>query len=293
MDAKTYFISVLAAVIVLCMPFCNGKPEKVEEPQVVRLVYTHWSESVALTNLARVLLEDYLEYEVIMKLTDVESAYREVYKKEAHLFLDAWLPETHSIYYNQYADGLTRVGVIYLRARTGLLVPQYSPFRTIEDLKGYEHALVGIDSGAGVMHKTRIALEKYNLDNPLLSLSEEEMTQILSDSVKRRKNVVVTGWDPHWIWSRYELRFLDDPDNIYGEREQICAIGGGELDQTHPRVVKLLERMQFTETQFNRLIYEVRLANDPLQGARNWINKNTYTVNHWTRGLRPERKKIM
>lgn len=293
MNIKSYFISILLMVAVGFFPFCSGTPEAEDKPGDVRLVYTDWSESVALTNLARVLLEDHLEYEVIMKLTDVESAYREVYTKEFHLFLDAWLPETHSIYYNQYAEGLTQLAVIYPRARTGLLVPQYSPFTTIEDLKAYEYPLVGIDSGAGVMHKTRIALEKYNLKNPLLSLSEEEMTQILSDSVKRRKNVVVTGWDPHWILSRYALRFLDDPDNIYGESEQICAIGTIELDQTHPRVVKLLERMQFTETQFNRLIYEVRMANDPLQGAKNWINKNTYTVNHWTRGLRPERKKIM
>ncbi|MFO8055191.1 MAG: glycine betaine ABC transporter substrate-binding protein [Bacteroidales bacterium] len=293
MAKKNWVISILAVAIMFSVPSCNSGPEKAEDPRVIKLVYTDWSESVAITNLARILLEEHLEYEVILKLTDVESAYREVSKQEADLFLDAWLPLTQKMYFEKYAESIEKLGVIYPEAHTGLLVPEYSPLKTIPDLATYKHPIAGIDSGAGVMHKTRAVLKKYKLNNTLLNLSEEEMTQIVSDSVRRRKNVVVTGWEPHWLLSRYELRFLEDPDNIFGEKEKIFAIGSIQLEDKHPRVVRLLERMQFSEKQFNNLIYEVRVANDPLRGAKNWMQKNTYNVNQWTRNLKPERKKIM
>jgi glycine betaine/proline transport system substrate-binding protein len=51
--------------------------------------------------------------------------------------------------------------------------------------------------------------------------------------------------------------------------------------------------MQLTENQLNRLVYQVRLSEDPRQGVKNWIDENEYIVNQWVKNLKPERKKIM
>jgi glycine betaine/proline transport system substrate-binding protein len=57
--------------------------------------------------------------------------------------------------------------------------------------------------------------------------------------------------------------------------------------------VRFFERMQLTENQLNRLVYQVRLSEDPRQGVKNWIDENEYIVNQWVKNLKPERKKIM
>lgn len=271
---------------------CNTLPPD-EGENTLRMVYTDWSESIALTHLAAVLLEENLDYIVELKLTDVESAYREVAEGEADVFADAWLPETHKKYADAYTQEIERIGISYPDARTGFIVPAYSNLQTITDLKNYSNTLIGIDEGAGVMQKARQAIDKYNLPGKLLNLSEDEMISQLEDSIKRRKEIVITGWAPHWIFARYEVKFLEDPDAVFGVRENIYTIGHKGIENKHPRAVRFFERMQLTERQLNRLAYQVRLSDDPRQGVKNWIKENEYIVNQWVKNLHPERKKIM
>jgi len=81
---------------------CSTKPSG-EEEMTLKMVYTDWSESIAITHLAAVLLEEKMEYSTVLKLTDVESAYREIAEGEANIFADAWLPETHKQYLAEHA----------------------------------------------------------------------------------------------------------------------------------------------------------------------------------------------
>lgn len=287
---KSKFVVVMLSVVLVSA--CSNS-KSTDENRTLQIVYTDWSESVAITYLASVLLEEKMEYNVILKLTDIESAYEEVANANADIFADAWLPETQKRYYDRYADDLELLGITYPEARTGLVVPDYSKLKSIDDLKSYKNPIIGIDAGAGVMIKTRQAIEKYGLNIKLENLSEHGMLQNLEDSVKRRKDVIVTGWEPHWIFARYNIRFLDDPDNIYGHREKIYTIARKNIEQDHPQVVRFFERMQLTENQLNQLIYHVKLSEDPRAGVREWIRQNEYVVNQWVKNLKPKRKKIM
>lgn len=259
----------------------------------LKMVYTDWSESVAITHLAAFILEEKMEYSTVLKLTDVESAYREIAEGEADIFADAWLPETHKQYLTEHAGKIAQIGITYPEARTGLVVPSYSNLHTVADLKNYNNPVIGIDEGAGVMQKAHLAIEKYNLPVSVVSHSEDEMIKQLEDSIKRRKEIVITGWEPHWIFARYEVRFLEDPDHVFGEKENIYTVGRKGIETGHPRVVRFFERMQLTEKQLNSLVYQVRLSEDPRVGVKNWMNENEYIVNQWVKNLKPERKKIM
>ncbi len=283
-------VSVLAVLVII--PACRSGDSS-NEKQTLRIVYTDWSESVAITYLSSVLLEEQMEFNVILKLTDIESAYEEVANKNADIFLDAWLPKTHKRYYDKHAGELELIGITYPEARTGMVVPDYSRYKTIEDLKSYSNPVIGIEPGAGIMLQTHEAIEKYGLDIGLKNLSEQEMLENLTDSIKRRKEVIITGWEPHWIFARYNIRFLEDPKNIYGHQEKIHTIARKNLEQDFPQAVRFFERMQLTETQINQLINQVRLNEDPRVGVKESIDLNEYIVSLWVKNLKPKRKKIM
>lgn len=285
--------NVLAlSLLLVFLASCNNSPDG-ESERTLEIVYTDWSESVAITYLSYVLLEEKMDYKVTLKLTDVETAYKEVGTDKADVFTDAWLPETQKQYYNAYKDEIELLGITYPEARTGLVVPAYSQLKSIADLKSYSHPIIGIDAGAGVMQKTQAAIAKYELKNQLLDLSEEKMLEQLEDSIHRRNEIVVTGWEPHWIFARYDVRFLEDPDNIFGQTENIYTIANKKLHETHPNAVRFFERMQLTEKQLNSLVYEVSLSEDPVNGAKAWIGQNEFVVNQWIKNLTKERKKIM
>lgn len=288
-------ISLAALVALLTIHACTApaSQESVQERKV-NLIYTDWSEAIALTNLAKILLEEQMAFEVQMKLTDVETAYAEVASGKADVFADAWLPETHKHYLETHANAIEQLGIIYPHARTGLVVPAYSQYQSIEDLKNKDIEIVGIETEAGVMYQTRYAIDQYGLDQAQLhSLSEQDMTEAFSESFKRREEIVITGWEPHWLFARYELRFLDDPMQVFGAQENIYAVGNKSLPERLPTVARFFERMQLSERQINSLIYFMHSEADPEDGVREWIHKNEYIVNQWVKNLKPERKKIM
>nr|WP_321487595.1 glycine betaine ABC transporter substrate-binding protein [uncultured Draconibacterium sp.] len=207
-------------------------------------------------------------------------------------FTDAWLPETHKQYFNQHKENLEMLGITYPEARTGLVVPEYSELHSVTDLKNYPHPIIGIDAGAGIMQKAQKAINKYAQGKALLALSEEKMVEQLSDSIQRRKDIVVTGWEPHWIFARYDIRFLEDPDNIFGQKENIYTIATKNLEEEHPNAVRFFERMQLTKNQLNSLVYEIRISEDPVEGVKKWMEQNEFVVNQWMKNLTKERIKV-
>lgn len=256
--------------------------------------YTDWTESVALSYLAELLLEERLEYEVVMKLTNIDTAFMEVASGEVDVFADTWVPHTHLSFMQKYEDQFEDLGPNYRNARTGLAVPEYMEARSISDLRGkYKNPIIGIDITAGIMQNTFRAIDAYGLENELLNLSDAEMSERVENAYKRREAIVFTGWEPHWLFYRYDLRYLDDPMDIFPEDERIHTIARNGFSEDHPRAALFFERMLLTEEQINELLYEVGLSNDPLKGVRAWVEKNEFIVNQWVRGLRPERKKIM
>ncbi|HKL09192.1 MAG TPA: glycine betaine ABC transporter substrate-binding protein [Bacteroidales bacterium] len=283
---------ILFLAIIFTVSSCKTPPPE-EENRTLRIVYTGWSESVAITHLVAVLLEEEMDYSVELKLADVETVYREIAEGKADIFTDAWLPQTHKSYMEQYPDKIVKIGITYPEAKIGFVVPQYSHLKTIADLENYPSPVIGIDQGAGVMQKAKLALTKYAFPNKLISLSEKQMIQQLEDSIKRRREIVITGWEPHWIFARYEVRFLDDPQNLFGVKENIYSVGRTGIQEEHPQAIRFFERMQLTEKQLNQLVYAIQLSDDPRQGAKQWIKENEYIVNQWVKDLKPKRKKIM
>jgi glycine betaine/proline transport system substrate-binding protein len=292
-------IKILSAIsfsiVLVALQSCNfsEKSDTQQENREIFMVYTDWSESIAINELSAYLLEHELGYEVKTKLTDVESAYGEVAQGKADVFADAWLPKTQQVYYDKNAEDLDLLGITYPEAKVGFVVPAYSELQKVEDLKKYSDPIIGIDSGAGVMHKARLAQKEYHLQAVLTNGSEQTMIEELQNALKRRKEIVITGWEPHWIFARYELRFLNDPDGLFGEKEKIYTVSKKDFKTEHPVATQFFERMQLTEKQLNTLVYEVYLSEDPLNGVKKWIKKNEYIVNQWVKDLQPERKKIM
>lgn len=288
----------LILVISACLIIFSGcKTPAVDEDAVrgqIFMNYTDWAESIALTHLASLLLEERLEYDVVLKLTNVDTAFMEVASGEADLFADAWMPYTHLSFLEKYKGEFEDLGPNYREARTGFVVPEYMEIESISEIKElYSKPVTGIDSSAGIMQNAFRAIESYDLENDLLVLSDAEMSERVENAIKRRENIVFTGWEPHWLFFRYELKYLDDPREVFQENEQIHTIGRNGFTEDHPQATIFFERMVLTENQINELLYEVLLSRDPAEGVQAWIDKNEIIVNQWVKGLRPEREKIM
>ena len=85
----------------------------------ISIAYANWAEGIAMTNLAKVILEDQ-GYRVTLKNADIAPIFTSVASGKADVFMDAWLPVTHADYMEQYGDRLETLGTVYEHAKLGL-----------------------------------------------------------------------------------------------------------------------------------------------------------------------------
>ena len=61
------------------------------------------------------------------------------------------------------------------------------------------------------MGNTQTALEKYGLTQKnwqLQTSSTAAMTSVLDKALKNKQPIVITGWVPHWMFTKYDLKFF-------------------------------------------------------------------------------------
>jgi len=201
------------------------------------------------------------------------------------VFLDSWLPITHADYFKQYGDAIEEIDTLFNDATIGLVVPSYVTINSIEELNSvkdqFEGEIVGIDAGAGVMKVTERAIEDYNLDFKLLSSTGPMMTAALKKAIDENKWVVVTGWKPHWKFSRFDLKILEDPKNVYGEAEVIKSICRKGFKEEDPFATELIGNMKFTNEQISSLMDALEDAPTEVMGVKSWMKENQELVDSW------------
>lgn len=265
---------------------CGGEKNE----NVIRFTYVNWAEGIAMTNVAKAVLEEN-GYEVKMQNADTAPVFASLSKGTADAFLDVWMPVTHHDYMAQYGNALEVLGNNYDEARIGLVVPAYVDINSIEELNRYKDKfkgeIVGIDAGAGIMKAAERAVSEYDLDFRLLTSSGAAMTATLKKAIDKGDWVVVTGWTPHWKFSRFELKMLDDPKGIFGDAEKIQTVVRKGFTEEHPFVAAFLSNMKYNNEQISSLMAMIEDAPSELQGAKQWIDANRSLVDGWIPEMEP------
>lgn len=280
--------TVILLVAVMTMPV------GADDRRVLRIGWTAWSDAEAVTRLAARLLETRLQQPVELVLLDIGIQYQGLAKGDIDAMLMAWLPLTHKPYMDRVGNQVVNLGPLYTGARLGWVVPEYVPageLNSIADLSRRDVArklrrqIHGIDPGAGLMQASERALEGYGLDQyQLIASSGAGMTAALARAIKREQWIVVTGWSPHWMFSRWKLRYLEDPRAALGGRERVHALVRKDLDQDFPpAVTDFLTRMYLPIEELEVLMDEATQSS--YQAAvENYIEAHPARIAYWVDG---------
>jgi len=259
---------------------------KNEDPKgEVSIGYVNWSDNIAFTYLAKAILEEKMGYDVVLKQGEAGMVFTSVASGDMDAFLGNWMPVTHKDYMETYGDDLDQLNPVLEGAKVGLVVPAYMNINTIADLDEIkdelEGQIIGIDPGAGIMKLTEQAIEEYDLDYTLLEGSGATMTAMLKKAEDANEPVVITGWIPHWMFSTWDLKFLEDPKKVYGEAENVYTITRKGFADEMPEVTEFLNTFQLNNDQLGTLMSDIRdnSDKDSSEVAIEWMNKNEDLVN--------------
>ncbi len=268
--------------LVLTLGACTNSQKSANKE--VNILYPNWAEGIAFTHLAQAALESN-GYET--ELTNLEPGliYGELSKENSKgdVFLDAWLPNTHQAYWEDYGDKLEKLGESFSDGTTGLVVPSYVTINSIEELNAhkaqFDGEIIGIGSGAGIHANTLKAIEEYGLDFEQITSSGPAMVASLEKAISDNKWIVVTGWKPHFKWSGNDLKYLADPKGVYPK--DVCAIISRRgFAEDMPEVAHFFKNFNLNEEQLYTLMAAIRSDGEEA-GAKKWYESNKELVDGW------------
>lgn len=151
-----------------------------------------------------------------------------------------------------------------------------------------EYTITGTEPGAGQTQKNVEALETYDsLQGWEQELSSAgAMLSKLSESVENEEPIIFSAWSPHYKFAKYDLKYLEDPLNIYGDEEQIRTVVRNGLKDEMPEAYTILDRIEFELEDVEVALLEA-LDSDYETVAQNWVDENEETIKEWTKDVDP------
>ncbi|MBO4110327.1 ABC transporter permease/substrate binding protein [Streptococcus suis] len=284
---KSNFAKFLAPVLLISF-FATGITQAFLQIQTatkeeITLAYVEWDSEVASTNvLAEVLKAD--GYEVNLVPLDNAVAWKAVAAGNADASVSAWLPTTHQAQYEQYESQIEDLGANLVGTSLGFAVPSYMNISSIDELTSQaEQTIIGIEPGAGIMSSAETALTSYtNLNSwTLTSSSTGAMVTSLEQALKNEEDIVVTAWMPHWMFAKYDLVLLKDPQGIFGSSEEIHTIVRQGLKEDQADAYSIIDNFYWEPEDMQSVMLAIAEGQTPSQAAKEWIELNPDKVEEW------------
>lgn len=286
-------LTAIAALTVATFATVGAANAQTQDPDVT-IGWTAWGDAEVVTKFAAIVLGDMAGHDVELTLSDIPVQYRGVANGDLDAMLMSWQPRTHAKYLEKYGDDIRSVGPLYEGTRLGWAVPAYIPedvVSSVEDLNKPEvreklnGMIQGIDKDAGLSGLSRQVVEDYGLDYEIKYGSGPLMAKNLGKAIADKEWIVVTAWNPHWIFGEYELRYLEEPKGIMEGSESVHAVVRKGFEQDQPEIAGFLNRMEFSMAEIETLMAESRKVGHR-QAIIDYVNNNMDKVRYWVTGER-------
>lgn len=274
----------LASLLVLIIGGISGLSfGKKASDKKVDLVYMNWDSEVASVNVLEQAMKQH-GFDVNTTALDNTVAWQTVANGQADGMISAWLPNTHKTQWQKFGKSVENLGTNLKGAKVGLVVPAYMNVNSIEDLKNQaDKKIIGIEPGAGEMATVEKTMKAYNnlSDWTLVPSSSGAMTVALGEAIKQHKDIVVTGWSPHWMFNKYDLKYLEDPKGIMGTEENINTVVRKDLKKDNPEAYKVLDQFNWTQKDMEAVMLDIQNGKSPEEAANKWIKAHQSQVDQW------------
>lgn len=238
----------------------------------------------AATGVVRAILENY-GLSVSEIKAPHEEAFRLIKDGSADILCSAWLPGSHGVYFDEFADQLEKLTVLYTPyALWG--VPAYIPeaeVSSIPDLTATDvsqrmrKTIQGIGPGAGISRFSLEILDRYDLvahGYRFRNGTLEECISAFEDAVQRREWIVVPLWQPQFLFATYQIRELRDPMGLLrGKDEATLIIRKDRLERLPDDALSELRGVSLGNKSATELDYLISRKNmTPLEAGRHFLN---------------------
>lgn len=263
-----------------------------DETTITIGVFSGWDENYVVSELAKNALEEQ-GYTVQFQELEAGATYQGVAQGDIDVLMDAWLPNTHAQYVEEFGDDLEDVGCWFDEGFLTTAVNADSPAQSLAELADYKEEyggrIVGIDPGAGLTKATQEeVIPTYGLEDwDYPTSSSAAMLAELEKAMKAGDNIAVSLWHPHWAYAAFDIRDLEDPEGTLGEAERLYILGRPGFHEDFPNAAQLLKNLYLTNEQLLNIEDILVVQNEREDNAgsvETWLGENPDFIDSWRAG---------
>ncbi len=259
--------------------------------KTIKIGWTAWSDAKFVAHVVKTVIDNRTTDKVDLKMSAIGVQYKAVADGDLDGMIMSWLPDTHRSYLKKVGNQLVDLGELYGGAKLGWVVPDYIPKSKLNSISDLHKKMVqnklggtiqGIDPGAGLMQLSKKTMKAYNLKSQyrLKAASGAAMTAALKRAENNKSWIVVTGWTPHWMFGKWNLRFLKDPKGTLGSAQHIDVQVRQGFKKDYPRIAQILSRMHFNLDNLQAAMYNARKTSEQ-KAVNKYIHNHQAHVNSW------------
>ncbi|MFO7818738.1 MAG: ABC transporter substrate-binding protein [Halanaerobacter sp.] len=308
---KNLLIGLISILLIVTVVGCGGgqqgeeagsdqeKAQKQEESMMseIEFGYVNWPGVTMKTHVAKNILEK-LGYEVKMDSYTQQVLFTGMEKDQVDAFLGNWDP-TMKVNFEPYQEKgvVENVRVNLEEALYQTAVPEYvweAGVKSMADLQEhaekFDNRIVGIEPGNDGNQIIKDAIEDntYNLkDWELTNGSTTAMLAAVGKATANEDWIAFNGWKPHWMNVKYDIKYLKDPEGIWGSNDTVYTTARPELKEDAPNFYKFLDNFKVSSEIQSKWILEYQeKERDPEKVAEEWIANNPELVKDWVEGMK-------
>ena len=229
----------------------------------------------------------------------IEGSHAEIYPQlgrgEVDLLAASWLPNGHADLFAEVEENVERLTPLYENARFFWVVPSYVPadqVSTIADLadpavaERINDTIATLAPSTGLTIGAERMMKAYGLSDAgyeLVPGSAEDWVNALRTATETEAWVVLPLWQPQWLNASFDLRRLEDPNDVYGADDTAWLVAHEGLSaKLDARTLQHLRNIRLpveAVTEMDRLVNVEGLT--PRDAAARWMTDNPDAVASW------------
>jgi glycine betaine/proline transport system substrate-binding protein len=258
-----------------------------------------WTDITATTAASTLVLEA-LGYETDISMLSVPVTYTAMKTKDIDVFLGNWMPTMEGDVRPYLDDGSVESLRVNLEgAKYTMAVPQATydaGLKSFADIATFKDQLdgkiYGIEPGndgnrliLDMIEKDAFGLKGFELAES----SEQGMLAQVARMVKKGKDIVFLGWEPHPMNANIDMAYLSGGDDWfgpnYGGATVYTNIRAGYVAEC-PNVGALLNNLEFSLAMENEIMGAIlNDGADPQDAAKAWLAGNQGVLDGWLAGV--------
>lgn len=301
MTTSHRFTSSALMAALVAAPLSWSAAALANESADVRFAVPAWPGVTVKSKLADQLLTA-LGYTPQLRELGSTITYEALNQGDVDVYLAAWLPGQGSTYDAAMEKGvIADLGNNVDGARLGFAVPTYvyeagvtsgADLAKAEVREKFDDTIYSIEVGSGISEILARGVNEntYNLaDWHISETSTPGMLSTVDAAIDREEWIVFGAWTPHWMNVEYDVRYLDDPDNLWGDeggRSDVRTLVTQTFTDSHPNATRLIDQLSFSADDQSAMIFGFSSEERPAdEVALEWLQAHPEQVKAFLEGV--------